>query len=239
MLALAAAVVLGTLPGCGELRGRRKIQQGNAAYKQGRFALAVQRFSEAEAFVPKMPLLWLNKGYACRELIVPGSESRQAREAAACALAAFERLRALDPGDPRGDRLYVQTLFDVGDLHTLERMFELRHQQRPNDLDVMLVLEQVYTRMGRWRDALGLFRKVVALRPSDAEAHYAVGTFISQLLSRSPSAPGGADRVELADEGVRHLERAAALRPRHPSTSAYLARVREQRSLALALAGNP
>src|SRR6185503_19661220 len=106
---------------------------------------------------------------------------------------------------------------------TLERSFRLRHEKNPADLDVILVLEQVYNKMGRWRDALDFYRKAAALRPADADAQYAVGTFIWQALSRhggspeiaaydprprpdrppapasGPDAVAGPDRVALAD----------------------------------------
>ncbi|MES1171785.1 MAG: tetratricopeptide repeat protein, partial [Bacteroidota bacterium] len=192
---LAVSIALGALGGCGELRGRRKIQEGNAAYKAGDFVLAVKRFKEAEAFVPEMPLLWLNRGYACREMIVPGAVGStgggpDSRAAVSCALEAFKRLRELAPADPRGDRLYVQTLLDAGEFKTIERTFTLRHERNPQDLDVVLVLEQVYVKMGRWRDALAFYRKAAALRPDDAEAQYAVGTYIWQILQgRGGGAP--------------------------------------------------
>src|SRR5262245_34067471 len=127
LVAVAAAACAGA--GCTELRGRRRIQQGTDAYRHGHFVEAVARFKEAEAFVPDQPVLWLNKGYACRELIVPGAATPEARAAAACALDAFKQLRTLAPADPRGDRLYVQTLFDIGEYRTIERSFHLRHEK--------------------------------------------------------------------------------------------------------------
>jgi tetratricopeptide (TPR) repeat protein len=175
--------------GCGELRGRKKIQEGNAAYKRGDFVAAVARFDEAAGDLPELPLLWLNRGYACRELILPGAGGAANRQAAQCALESFKRLRALAPGDPRGDTLYVQTLFDVGEYRTIERTFSLRHERNPGDLDVILGLEQVYARMGRWRDALAFYRKAALLRPADAESQYAVGTFAWQVLQAHGGGP--------------------------------------------------
>jgi tetratricopeptide (TPR) repeat protein len=191
--ALVALAVILPAPGCAELKGRRKIQEGNAAYKRGDFVEAVARFDEAAAFVPEMPLLWLNRGYACRELILPGAAGASNREAAQCALESFKRLRDLAPGDPRGDGLYVQTLFDVGEFRTIERTFSLRHERNPRDLDVILGLEQVYYKLGRWRDALKFYREAASLRPSDAEAQYAVGTFAWQVLQARGGGPAAVE----------------------------------------------
>lgn len=260
-LALLLAVAGGG--GCAQLRGRKKIQEGNAAYKDGDFAQAVRRFNEAAAYVPEMPLLWLNRGYACRELIVPGARADVNRQAALCALDSFKKLRELDPSDPRGDRLYVQTLLDVGEYKTIERTFGLRHERDPNDLDVVLVLEQVYQKTGRWREALTFYRKAAALRPNDAEAQYAVGTYIWQILQargggpafaefdprphpeqaasppahpRPPVGPEdivGPERLALAEEGIRHLGRAVELRPHYPDALTYMGLLYRQQSFAL------
>jgi tetratricopeptide (TPR) repeat protein len=102
-------------------------------------------------------------------------------------------LRALAPADPRGDRLYVQTLFDLGEYRTIERTFILRHEKNPSDLDVVLALEQVTFKLGRWRDALVFYRKAAALRPNDAETQYAVGSFIWQILQSHGGGPAFAE----------------------------------------------
>lgn len=241
------------------MRGRKKIQEGNAAYNAGDFALAVTRFNEASAFVPQMPLLWLNRGYACRELIVPGARPEVNRPAALCALDSFKKLRELAPTDARGDRLYVQTLLDAGEYKTIERTFSLRHERDPKDLDVVLVLQQVFQKTGRWREALDFYRKAAALRPHEAEAQYAVGTYIWQILrargggqafseydprprpdhpapprpSAGPDDIVGAERLALAEEGIRYLGRAVELRPHYPDALTYMGLLYHQQSFAL------
>ena len=279
LLLLATGISLGT-SSCAELRGRRRIQEGTAAYRRGDFADAAERFGQAAALVPEMPLVWLNRGYACRELIVPGAAAAMNRAAGSCALDAFKQLRSLAPADPRGDRLYVQTLFDLGEHRTIERIFNLRHEKNPNDLDVVLVLEQVTFKLGRWRDALQFYRKAALLRPHDAEAQFALGAFIWQVLqthgggpafvqydprprperaarapspSPSPSPPPtpptsppqppppafgpddvvGAERLALADDGIRALGRALELRPRYPEALTTIGLLYRQQSFAL------
>lgn len=243
--------------GCGELRGRKKIQEGTAAYKKGDFSTAVARFKEALVYVPDMPLAWLNLGHACRELIQPGASSGENREPALCALDAFKHVRELTPADPRGDRLYVQTLFDAGEFKTIERTFTLRHEKNPSDLDVVLALEQVYVKMGRWQDALAFYKKAAALRPQDPELAYAAGTYIWQVLVAhgggpevdkydprprpdrpAPPAPGpddilGAARVGLAEEGIAQLQAAVALRPHYTEALTYIGLLYRQMSFGL------
>ncbi|HET6283905.1 MAG TPA: hypothetical protein VFH73_23320 [Polyangia bacterium] len=187
LCALAAAAT-----GCSEVRGRKMIQEANERYRQGRYQEAVTLFEKAERLVPHLPVLWLNKGYTCRQLIVPGAAATatatttDSRRAADCALAAFARFGQLRPTDPRADQLSIQTRFDVGapqDLAALEQLFLQRHKKNPQDIDVIQGLQEVYYKGGNWPLALLWSRKAAAIRNKEAEAQYAVGTFIWQVLS--------------------------------------------------------
>src|SRR5688572_29176056 len=81
--------------GCNEIQGRRKVQQGNKLYREGMYKEAVAAFDEAEKLVPDFWVLWLNKGYTCRQMIVPGSKTPENLVAAKCALGAFKRMMEL------------------------------------------------------------------------------------------------------------------------------------------------
>src|ERR1041384_120007 len=106
---LLAALCL--VAGCSELRGRRRIREGNHLYREGRFTEALSWFQAAEPLVPGFWLLWFTEGLNCRQMMVPGAHSSDNQRAVACALRAFEQLKRLRPQDARGDQLYVQTLF--------------------------------------------------------------------------------------------------------------------------------
>src|SRR5581483_6151821 len=148
-LMAVAAVALAGAGGCAQVRGRKLLQEANELYKKGRYTEAVALFERAETLVPSLPVLWLNKGYTCRQLIVPTAPGQtpppDSRRAADCALAAFQQLRRLDPSDPRGEQLYVQTLFDANDFAALESTF-LARAQRPAgaagvDIEAVAALE--------------------------------------------------------------------------------------------------
>jgi len=290
-LTLAIASVVGA-SGCSEVRGRKLIQDGNDLYKKGRYVEAVAVYEQAEALVPDLPTLWLNKGYTCRQLIVPGAKDADTQRAVACALGAFKRLAELQPGDARADQLTIETMFDAEDLRGLEVMFLERNRRAPEDIDVVRGLQQVYYKWGKWPQALNWSKRAAALRPNDAEAQYNVGSFIWQILSSrgggadmaaydprpppprlpsvdldadaevaaapsnvkdkvktkdhaapptpvTPPAPAtgpsdivGGTRVELADDGVRYLQRALVLRPQYAEAMTYLALLFRQKSFA-------
>src|SRR5579884_1501994 len=128
--ALAALLLL---PSCSQVRGRKRIQDANELYRRGKYAQAVAEFEEAEAFVPELPTLWLNKGYTCRQLIAPGGRDPESQRAATCALNAFKRLAEVAPRDPRATELTLQTWFDIGAYPDLEAAFLDRHRRDPGD----------------------------------------------------------------------------------------------------------
>jgi tetratricopeptide (TPR) repeat protein len=209
-ISIASVAVLAA--GCSEVRGRKKIQEANELYKRGRYQQAVAVFEEAEALVPNLPTLWLNKGYTCRQLIAPGGRDPESRRAADCAMAAFRRLAELAPKDPRADQLTVQTWFDVDDFATLEQVFLDRYRRAPNDYEVIHGLQEVYYKWGKWPQALEWSTRAAALRPNDAEAQYGVGTFIWQVLA----AHGGGADMAAYDPRPRPAPEDAAPPPRKP-----------------------
>jgi tetratricopeptide (TPR) repeat protein len=258
--ALALAIVF--LPACTQVRGRKRIQEANELYRRGRYAEAVTLYREAEALVPGLPALWLNEGYTCRQLIAPGGQDPESRRAAACALAAFQRLGEVAPKDERAVELALQTRFDVQDYPWLEATFLARHREAPGDLDAVHGLQDVYFKWGKWPQALEWSKQAAALRADDAEAQYGVGTFVWQILSThggaaalagyspwpnvaktgasmtvAPPAPAPGDiaadaRIALADQGIAYLEKAIARRPHYPEAMTYLALLWRQKSFA-------
>jgi tetratricopeptide (TPR) repeat protein len=257
-----AVAALLSLTSCSQVRGRKRIQDANEMYRRGKYAEAVALFEQAEAFVPELPTLWLNKGYTCRQLIAPGGRDPESQRAATCALDAFKRLAQVAPGDPRASELTLQTWFDIGAFPQLESTFLERHRRDPSDLEAVHGLQDVYYRWGKWQAALDWSKQAAALRPDDAEAQYGVGTFVWQILSAHgggeklagltpwpavtahpdqpppAAAPGDGDvagdaRIGLADEGIAYLERALARRPRYPEAMTYLGLLWRQKSFAL------
>jgi tetratricopeptide (TPR) repeat protein len=177
---MVSAVAAGS-SGCRQVRGRKAIQDANELYKKGRYAEAVTLFERAQALVPELPVLWLNKGYTCRQLMT--SE----RRFTSCALEAFAKLKQVAPRDARGEQLYMQTLFDAEDYAALETIFlaqaHVAERAGAVDLDAATGLQQVYFKQGNWVRALSWARKAADARPGEAEAQYRIGAFIWQLLS--------------------------------------------------------
>ena len=248
------------LAGCDQVRGRRLIQKGNQQFHEGQYAAAVATFREAEQHLPGAWQLWLNKGTACREMMVPGGKTKENENAVQCALDSFTRMRDLRPQDQRGPALYVQTLFDAERYDVLAAMYRERAARDPADEEAVNGLIQVYARWtGHASDALTWYQKKADLKDKDPEAQYAVGVYVWQQLfakgggadkagfdprpqpgqKKAPPAPlfaaddiFGQKRVDLADAGLKYLDRAVALRPSYSEAMAYLNLLLRQRSFA-------
>ena len=249
------------LSGCNQVRGRRLIQKGNQLFHEGQYAEAVATFHQAEQYLPDAWQLWLNEGTTCRQMMVPGAKTPENEAAVQCALDAFTRMRALRPQDLRGPALYVQTLFDAERYEVLARMYRERADRNPADEEAVNGLIQVYARWGgHMSDALTWYGKKADLKAQDPEAQYAVGVYVWQQLfargggadkagydpriqpgqKKAPPAPPfagddlvGQQRIDMADEGIKYLERAVQLRPAYSEAMAYLNLLYRQRSYAL------
>jgi len=249
-----AALALLFLSGCRELQARRHAREGNRLYSEGNYAGAVDQYRVAQALAPELPVITLNEGLACRQLIVPRAKSAENQKAVQCALDAFDRLKRLAPHDARAKQLYLQTLFDADEYERLVAVYTERLQSNPSDLEAVNGLVEVYSRSDRWDDALHWMTRRAEISKNDADAQYAVGVFIwRRLFDRGGSGDratydpradaglrpvfgqdeiAGGERLRLADQGISYLQRALAIRPNYREAMTYLGLLYRQRSYA-------
>jgi pentatricopeptide repeat protein len=243
---------------CRELLARQEVLEGNRLGREGRYKDALAAFAEAERLAPALPQLWLNKGYTCRQMLTPGAKTEGNRAAGRCALAAFRRYHELEPEDPRGEALTLQTLLDTGDFAAAEKLLLVKVQRNPRDLGTVNALIDVYAKWDKLDEALKWYGARVGLLDDDPEAHDALAAFVLNELvaggggsaaaafdprpdpkhpgsSRIPPGPlaiDGQARIDLADLGIKHLEKALALRPGYPQAVQQMRELYLQKSFA-------
>jgi tetratricopeptide (TPR) repeat protein len=257
-LGLLALWGAGCCSGCSELGARRYAREGNRLYRDGDYSAAIAKYSESERLSGALPVVALNKGLACRQLMIPGAKTSENERALDCALKAFARLKELQPDDRRAEQLYTQTLFDADRFEALAGMYEKQLGEHPQDLSAINALIQVYSRWNRGEKALHWTARRADLQPHNGEAQYAVGVSIFNLLflkgggndksaydprtqpaeQNPPPAFGASDiageeRLKLADQGIRYLKQALAVRPTYRDAMTYLNLLYRQKSFAL------
>ncbi len=97
------------------------------------------------------------------------------------------------------------------------RMAE-RQKQHPDDLQGWQMLGRAYTALGEPQQAIGAYRRVVALSPRDAQGHADLGRAI-----------GAANGHKLTPEAEAQLDQALALDPGNVMAHALLGRVALER----------
>jgi tetratricopeptide (TPR) repeat protein len=241
--------------GCSELRARQHGREGNRHFLEGDYRAAVAAYSASEQLAP-LAAVQLNKGLACRQLLLPGAHSSENERAATCALEAFRRLKKLSPNDERADRLYQQTLFDTDRYEQLATLYQDRLRSTPDDPAALNAVIQVYSRWGHWEEALHWTEERARRRPQDPEAHYALGVFIYNRLFEKGGGPekssfdprpgqepkpapafgatdiSGKERIALAERAIAALKKAVELRPTYVEALTYLGLVYRQLSFA-------
>jgi tetratricopeptide (TPR) repeat protein len=188
---IVTVALLFAAAGCSELQARHHARAGNGHFQSGDYAGAVQEYEIAEQAYPAgLPVIELNKGLACRQLMVPGAKGAEQDKAVDCALSAFKKMKELKPEDPRGDLLYVQTLFDADRFDTLVALYEAQLVREPDSLVAINSLINVHSRADHWSEALKWSMKRADLQGNDAEAQYTVGVMIYNRLFQK----GGSDK---------------------------------------------
>jgi tetratricopeptide (TPR) repeat protein len=257
---LAALLFLGS--GCSELSARSHAREGNGHFIEGNYEAAVREYEIAEQKHPGLHVVALNHGLACRQLMVPGAKSPEQDRAVDCALAAFKKMQELRPDDVRGERLYVQTLFDADRFDALTAMYEAQLKGNANDLGAINSLIAVHSRADNWPEALRWSMKRADIESKDAEAQYTVGVMIYNRLfqkggadkgsydprpdpnadpkTTEPKFPPpftvgdliGSERVKMADLGLTYLNRALELRPGYREAMGFMSLMYRQKAYA-------
>jgi hypothetical protein len=100
-------------------------------------------------------------------------------------------MKELAPEDPRGDRLYVQTLFDGDRFDKLVEIYEAQVKADPKNMAAINGLISVHSRAEHWNEALRWAMTRADIDDKDAEEQYAVGAMIFARLYQK----GGADKA--------------------------------------------
>jgi tetratricopeptide (TPR) repeat protein len=223
-----AALLIGVLAlagtGCDKLKSRDHINKGAAAFKNAKYADAVEQFKQAAALDPSNPNARLYMGASYMVQWIPGAESPENMEFAAKAREQFNQVIEKDPDD----KAALTTAYS-----SLGSMAYNQAQSLPSD-----------QKLAKFDEAAKWNKKLIEVDPQSKDAYYFLGVIAYQKFhpayvitgineKMKPDEPGPfkdkKTREELRnqygaiiDEGIANLNKALEIDKEYEDAMAYL-----------------
>lgn len=226
-----AAVLLATF-GCSEIKARRLIQEGNKAYQAEKYDVAVAKFEAALALEPKLATGWFNLAIAHIDAFKPGDKTPANEAHADKALAALNKYIELQPADETAVKLLIGTYTRSGRWQGALDFYTREYEKKPTDAFVIFNLADISEQAGRFEESRQWFTKLAETEPSTdakATAWYRVGVSYFKQMKTIPAGPNE-KRVNLADQGIAALAKAAQLQPENTNILTYSGILYRQRA---------
>jgi tetratricopeptide (TPR) repeat protein len=231
---LCTALVLGT-SGCDEISARRKIQEGNAQYKNGRYEAARDLYEAALAQSPDIAIGHHNLGVTYYKLMKRGDVSAENQAIADKAAQHLEIYLATNPKDNAVRDLITGIWVDTGQSDKALAFWKKEHEADPKNIDVLDKLSGLALKGGDWRESLRWREVEVDVAPDaegKASAYLSMGKICFNRLFNGKSEILAAERVELADRGIGALQKGQALQPKNGEIVSLLGALNQQRAIA-------
>ena len=218
-VALLSVVILST--GCQKLKARDELNKGVTAYKNAKYADAVEHFKLSVELDPEFPTARLYLAMSYFSQFIPGATSDDNMQMARSAEAEFKKVLDANPKD----EIATESL---ASLYYNEAQGESSLDAKIEKLDVA----------SEW------YEKLIALNPSKKEAYYTLGviawakTYPRRMTVRSelgmkPDAPGPikdkkkleelrAKNLESVEKGIEFLNRAINIDNEYDDAMAYI-----------------
>jgi Tfp pilus assembly protein PilF len=218
-LALGILAVAGT--GCEKLRARDQLNKGVQAFRNAKYAEAVERFKTAVQLDPAFPVARLYLATAYMSQYIPGAESPDNLQMAAAAKQNFQQV--LDQ-DPRNEV-------------ALASMASLNYQEAGG-------IQDLDKKMAKLDEARGWYLKLASVSPANKEALYSLGVIAwakwypaigaaRVKAGMKPEDPGPlkdkkareelrAKYWDMIGEGIQNLQKALDIDKNYDEAMAYL-----------------
>lgn len=232
LITLAAAAVLllaGSMAGCKKLEARDNLNKGVAAFKNAKYADAVEFFKRAIELDPTYPTAKLYLATAYMSQYIPGAESPENLAFAENAAKYFMEVLQDDPNNTTA----------------IKSLASLAYQQSSGAPTV----EQKLNRLDK---AAEWYRKLIQVDPKEKEAYYSLGViawakFYPQWmaarnkLGMKPDEPGPlkdkkvreelrAKYWDLIEDGIQNLRKSLEIDPEYDDAMAYLNLLHRERA---------
>lgn len=236
--ALAGLVMFASLglASCTKIESRDLIREANAAYKDGRYEEAVELYDEAEELEPDGVTLFWNRACAAEAQVLRLKKPEEAEERSKFADLALKDYQTWY------DRLENKTAHDeevikkrrLAILEADERCDDLitywedRHRANPKEEALYGKISRIYGDCGREDESMQWLVKRTEDFPESAKAWYALAVRKYEPLYPDPETQlpynenmGPAERLELANEILKLLDKATEIDPNYREAYAF------------------
>ena len=190
---------------------RDLVNRGVSAFKDGRYAEAVQFFQKAVELDSGFVTARLYLGTAYMQQVVPGNESAENRALAESSLREFNQVLDLEPANQVAmasiASLYVNQKCQWDQA---QRWYEKLTAANPSNADAWYSLG--FIAWSKWYPAYGEARKEFSMRPQDP-GPMPDGNIKSDLKAKY---------LPVLNQGMKNLEKALELDPRYDDAMAYM-----------------
>jgi len=213
----AAAVLFlaASLFGCGTIKSRTLMNEGNKLYRGQKYEEAIQKYEEILQFAPdhwpanyQIAVSWLASYH-------PGSTHPKDIEAADKAIVALEKLLSMQAPSPevveKVRTFYVGILADANRTDKAVEYYLGLLQKEPANVQLILQLAQIYSKEGNFDGAYEYYNKRANLEPNNKEAWYTVGVVCWERSYRGEQIISREERADVVERGLQAMEKALAL----------------------------
>jgi tetratricopeptide (TPR) repeat protein len=232
-VATAIVVVASLLAGgCDEFNARRKINEGNKLYKEGKFEAAIAEF-ESSLREKEIDVAHYNLGLTYAKLFNPGEETPENEKIADKSAEHLEKWLASHPKDNDIRKMMTKVWVDAGRFEKALAYWQKEHEADKTNRDVMAQMANINALAGRHEEAVKWILMDADVAPTEKgkfEAYVRVGNLTWRKLSNREKVRYE-ERIRVADIGIAALQKAIAIDPKEPNPQGLLAAIYNFRSI--------
>lgn len=240
LLCLAGIAALSlSVTGCDEISARRKVQDANEKYKNGRYEEARDLYEAALKQSPDLAIAHHNLGVTYYRLMQRGDHTPENQAVAEKATANLLHYLEHGAGEEKEKvlirKLVTEIWVDSGQVEKAIAFWEKEHEKAPKDTSVIEQIADLEYKRGEWRKAIEWLEKSVAVADTPdtkASAFGQIGTLCFLRLLSGKDTIQGAERIALADTGIAALQKGLSLQPKNMQLVSTLASLNQQRAFA-------
>src|SRR6266850_6176379 len=166
LIVLIVSVAFGSA-GCGFFQARVAMKEGNAYYNTKHYEEAVERYKQVLEADPTYRDAYTNMGLAYLALYQPGSTHEKDIAYSKGAIKAFKDYLALDPDNEKVKNYFVEICQKSSNTEEAIQFFEAESQRHPDDVKTLIIIGNLYAKIGNIDEALNWMEKRVKAEPNN------------------------------------------------------------------------